>query len=72
MLEVVIVTRVEGVMSAVVDQGDPIPVKEIKGTPRPGGMIDKDDEGRYVAVNPTLDPNCLNGVCSIALPDNRG
>lgn len=46
-------------------------IDEFGNDPRVGDTIDKVGD-KWYSVGSTTDESCVNGVCSLPMPDNRG
>lgn len=62
------IANFNGKLSAFVRLGDPIPIHAITGSPHVGSEID--DVSCTVVTN-TVDPDCINGVCDLKMPEGK-
>lgn len=62
------IANFDGALCAFVRLGDPIPLSAIHGSPRVGSEI---DDETYTVVNSHVDPDCMNGVCDLRMPEAK-
>ena len=64
-MKVIQITSFNGKISALVNEHDPIPVKNIEGTAHKGDILEEIEKDKYRVIGSNVNEDCVNGVCPI-------